>query len=216
MHVRTLACALSAVALLSVAGPAAVAQAGTAGPAAPCDAKMLAYFKADDAVQSAQDSLTAAQQALDAAEESAKVLVDTDAAIRQGVLALPWTKASLQAQLNLGQAVRTYKSLYLKAVYGGPATPAENPSGAAQNLAGAAKKLVDNAKLGSDQATVQIVKRLTQGGADLKAAYPLFLTISARKADVAAATQQVDKMQSSTSFVRTGLENCLQSETGKP
>lgn len=212
MHVRSLACTLSAVALLSVAGPIAVAQAGTAGP---CDAKLLAYFQSDDAVQSAQAGLTAAQQALDAANQSEKMLQDTDAAIREGVLALPWTKASLQAQLNLGQAVRAYKSRYLKAVYGGQATSAENPSADAQNLADAAKKLVDNAKLGSDQGTVFIVKRLTQGVSDMKAAYPLFLTIPERKADLAEATQQADKVQSGVSVARTALESCLQKETGK-
>jgi hypothetical protein len=212
MHVRSFACAVSAVALLAVAGPAAVAQAGTADP---CDGKLLAYFKADDAAQSAQAGLTAAQQALDGADAAQKVLQSADAAIREGVLALPWTKASLPAQLNLGQAVRAYKSLYIKDLYGGSAaTAANDPSAAAQNLAGAAQKLVDDAKLGKDQATVFVVKRLTQGASDLKAAYPLFVTAAARKADVAQATEQVDTMQSSISVARTALETCLQNAAG--
>lgn len=207
MHVRSFACAVSAVALLSVAGPAAVANAGTADP---CDGKLLAYFKADDAVQTAQENLTAAQQALDGAHASQKVLNDADASIREAILALPWTKAPTQAQLDLGQAVRTYKADYIKAVYSGPATAAENPAAAAQKLVSAAQKLVNAAKLGSDQGTKFVMNRVTQGASDLKAAYPLFLTIPARKADVAEALQQADKVQSTVSVARGGIESCLQ------
>lgn len=212
-HVRSFACTASAVALLSVTGPAAVAHTGTADS---CDAKLLAYFKAEDTVQSAQASLTAAQRALDGADSSERVLQDADAVIREGVLALPWTKASTQAQLNLGQAVRAYKSLYIKAIYIGQAASAGDPSVAAQNLAGAAQKLVDDAKLNSDQGTVFIMERVTRGVSDMKAALPLFLTIPVRKADLAQATQQADRVQSSVSIARTGLEACLQSAAGKP
>ncbi len=207
MHVRSFACAVSAVALLSVAGPAAVANAGTADP---CDAKLLAYFKADDAVQTAQENLTAAQQALNGANGAQNVMQNADAAIRAAILALPWTKASTPAQLNLGQAVRTYKSIYIKAFYSGPAASAENPSGPAQKLVDAAQKLVDNAKLGSDQGTKSVLKRVAQGASDLKAAYPLFLSIPGRRADVAQALQQADKVQSTVSGARGGIESCLQ------
>jgi len=212
MHVRGFACAVSAVALVCAAGPAAVAQAGTAGP---CDAKLLAYFKADDAVQAAQESLTAAQQALEGADASRKILQDADTAIREAVLALPWTKASTPAQLNLGQAVRTYKSLYLEDMYTGPATAAHDPAAAAQKLADAARKLVADAKLGSDQGTIFVMKRVTQAVGDIRTAYPLFLTIPQRKADLAQATQQADKVQSGVTVVRTALENCLQASSGK-
>lgn len=212
MHVRSFACAVSAVALLSVAGPAAVANAGTADP---CDAKLLAYFKSDDAVQTAQNNLTAAQQALDAAEGSEKVLQNADSAIRAAILALPWTKASTPAQLNLGQAVRTYKSTYIKAVYSGPATSTDNPSAPAQKLVNAAQKLIDDAKLGSDQGTKFVLQHVTQGASDLKAAYPLFLTIPERKADLAKAMQQADMVQSTVSVARGGIESCLQSASGK-
>lgn len=212
MQVRILVCAVAAAGLLSVAGPAAVANAGSADP---CDAKLLAYFKADDASQAAQDSLTAAQRALDGANASEKILQNADAAIREAVLALPWTKASMPAQLNLGQAVRTYKSIYLKALYAGPATSADNPTGAARQLAGAAQKLVDDAKLGSDKGTEFVVQRLTQGAGDLKAAYPLFLTIPSRKAELAQATQQADKMETGLSMAKNILEACLQSAAGK-
>jgi hypothetical protein len=214
MQVRRFACAVSAVALLSVVGPVAAAHAATA-TAGPCDAKVLAYFKADDAVQTAQNNLTAAQQALNSASGTEKVLQDADAAIRAGVLALPWTKGSLQAQQNLGLAVRTYKSLYIKAVYGGPATSAGNPSTAAQNLADAAQKLVDNAKLGSDKNTMSTMQHVTQAVSDLKAAYPLYLTIPNRKAELAQALQQADSVQSGVSMARGALETCLKNETVK-
>ena len=212
MHVRSFACAVSAVALLFVAGPAALAHAGTADP---CDAKLLAFFQGDDAFQSAQDSLTAAQRATDGANDSEKILQDADMAIREGILALPWTKASMPAQLNLGQAVRAYKSLYIKTVDTGPTTSAGDPSVAAQTLADAAQELVADAKLSADQGTIFVMKRLTQGVSDEKAAYALFLTIPARMADLAQATQQADKMQSGESAARTGLETCLQNAAGK-
>ena len=212
MHARSFACAVSAVALLSVVGPAAVAHAATAGP---CDAKLLTYFKAEDAVQSAQANLTAAQQALDGADDAEKILQDADTAIREAVLALPWGKGSTQVQVNLGQAVRAYKSLYIKAVYSGPDASVGDPSAAAQNLVDAAQKLVDYANLGSDQDTIFTMKRVTQGVSDMKAVYPLFLTIPDRKADIAQATQQADTAQSSISFAKTDLETCLQNATGQ-
>ena len=212
MHVRRFVCAVSAVALVSVVGPAAVAHAESAGP---CDAKLLASYKAEDAVQSAQARLTAAQQALNSADDAAKILQDADAAIRESVLALPWQKGSLQVQQNLGQAVRAYKSLYLKAVYSGSGASAGDPSVAAQKLADAAQKLVGGADMGSDQNTMFTMKRVTQGVSDMKAAYPLFLTIPGRKADLAQATQQLDSVQSTVSAARTGLETCLQNATGK-
>jgi len=146
MHARRLACAVSAVALFSVVGPAAAAHAATAGP---CDAKLLAYFKAADAVQTAQTSLTAAQQAYDSATGTEKILRSADAAIREGVLSLPWAKGSLQVQQNLGQAVRAYKALYIKAVDDGPDASAGNPAVAAQTMVGAAQKLVTEAKMSS-------------------------------------------------------------------
>ncbi|MBR7838821.1 hypothetical protein KDL01_36475 [Actinospica durhamensis] len=223
MNMRGFGCAVAAVALLSVAGPAALAHAGTRGPVAvahaatagPCDAKLLASFRADDAVQSAQDGLTAAQQALKGADYSAKILQAADTSIREGILALPWTKGSLRAQLNLGQAVRTYKSLYLKAVYSGSATSAGDPSAAAQSLTVAARKLIEDAKAGSDQGSIFVMRLLTQGAGDMRAVYPLFVTIPARKADLAQATQQADKVQSGVSVARTALETCLQNAAGK-
>jgi hypothetical protein len=218
MHVRTFACAVSAVALFSVVGPVAAAHAATATAtvtAGPCDAKMLAEFKAEDAFQSAQNRQAAAQQALEGANDTAKVLQDADSAIRAGVLALPWTKGSLQMQQNLGQAVRTYKSLYIKAVYSGPATSAGDPSAAAQNLVAAAQKLVDNAKMTKDQDTMLTMQNVTQAVSEMKAAYPLFVTIPERKADLAQALQQTDKMQSTVSVARGALESCLQKATAK-
>lgn len=218
LHARTLACAVSVAALLSVAGPAAAAHADSSGS---CDAKLLAYFKADDASQSAQANLTAAQQAFNGAEDSQKVLQDADSAIREAIVALPWTKGSLPAQQNLGKAVRAYKSLYIKAVYGGsgasgaPSVTAVNLGDAAQGMADAAQSLIEDAKLGSDQATTFTMGRVTEGVSDVKAAYPLFLTIPDRKADLAQATQQADSVQSGVSVARGGLETCLQNASAE-
>lgn len=212
MHVRSFVCAVSAVALSSMVGTAAMAHADTAGP---CDAKLLAYFKAEDTAQSAQAGLAAAQQALNGANDSEKTLQDADTAIREAVIALPWGKGSTPVQQRLGQAVRSYKSLYIKAVYSGPDASVGAPSVAAQNLADAAQELVDEADLRSDQGTIFIMKRVAQGVSDMKAAYPLFLTIPDRKADLAQATKQADHVQSSVSIARTGLESCLRSATGQ-
>jgi hypothetical protein len=210
--VRGFACAVSVAALLSAAGPAAAAHAGTAGP---CDAKLLAYFKADDAVQTAQADVAAAQQALEGADNAAKILQNADASIREAVLALPWAKAPIRAQLNLGKSVRAYKSLYINAMYNNAAASGGDPGVAAQNLAVAAHELVDDAKSGSDQGTMFVMRRVSQGASDIKAAYPLFLTIPARKADLAQAMLQADKVQSGVSMARGALEACLQNATGK-